>query len=449
MVGLDRRLGPLDGAAIVVSNVIGGGIFLVPAFVAQSVSHPWAMLAVWASGGALAFAGAMAYAELSALRPRAGGEYVYLREAFGPLAGFLTGWTSFVAGFSGAIAASAVGLTSYLSRFVPAAGDATPFFTLPLGPFRMVVSPQAVAAIAVIVLLSVVHILGLGPGRIVQNLLAGAKVAVLVAFVALGFGVGQGDLAHFAAGGLVSPALWVLALIPVMFSYSGWNAAAYVAEEMRDPGRNVPLALGLGTIVVVAIYLLLNALYVYALPVAEFATIDVRVVDAAADRLFGPAIAGPFAAASVTMIAASISAMVMAGPRVYYAMARDGQFPAFAARVHPRYRTPSLAIAAQGVWASLLVLSGRFDQLVEYTGFAVVLFAGIAVASLFVLRRRFPDEPRPFRAWGYPVAPFIFAAASLLIVLNALWRSPATSGAGLLVVLAGLPVYVLMRRARD
>ncbi|HCE03174.1 MAG TPA: amino acid permease, partial [Acidobacteria bacterium] len=295
MVGLDRRLGPLDGAAIVVSNVIGGGIFLVPAFVAQSVTHPWAMLAVWASGGALAFAGAMAYAELSALRPRAGGEYVYLREAFGPLAGFLTGWTSFVAGFSGAIAASAVGLTSYLSRFVPAAGDATPFFTLPLGPFRMVVSPQAVAAIAVIVLLSVVHILGLGPGRIVQNLLAGAKVAVLVAFVALGFGVGQGDLAHFAAGGLVSPALWVLALIPVMFSYSGWNAAAYVAEEMRDPGRNVPLALGLGTIVVVAIYLLLNALYVYALPVAEFATIDVRVVDAAADRLFGPAIAGPFA----------------------------------------------------------------------------------------------------------------------------------------------------------
>ena len=449
MVGLDRRLGPLDGAAIVVSNVIGGGIFLVPAFVAQSVTHPWAMLAVWASGGALAFAGAMAYAELAALRPRAGGEYVYLREAFGPLAGFLTGWTSFVAGFSGAIAASAVGLTSYLSRFVPAAGDATPFFTLPLGPFRMVVSPQAVAAIAVIVLLSVVHILGLGPGRIVQNLLAGAKVAVLVAFVALGFGVGQGDLAHFAAGGLVSPALWVSALIPVMFSYSGWNAAAYVAEEMRDPGRNVPLALGLGTIVVVAIYLLLNALYVYALPVAEFATIDVRVVDAAADRLFGPAIAGPFAAASVTMIAASISAMVMAGPRVYYAMARDGQFPAFAARVHPRYRTPSLAIAAQGVWASLLVLSGRFDQLVEYTGFAVVLFAGIAVASLFVLRRRFPDEPRPFRAWGYPVAPFIFAAASLLIVLNALWRSPATSGAGLLVVLAGLPVYVLMRRARD
>ncbi len=431
-----------------VSNVIGGGIFLVPAFVARSVTHPWAMLAVWALGGALAFAGAMAYAELAALRPRAGGEYVYLREAFGPLAGFLTGWTSFIAGFSGAIAASAVGLASYLSRFVPAAGDMTPFFTLPLGPLQMVVSPQAVAAIVVIIMLSAVHIFGLGPGRIVQNLLAGAKVAVLVAFVVLGFGIGQGDLAHFGAGGTVSPALWALALIPVMFSYSGWNAAAYVAEEMRDPERNVPFALGLGTVVVVVIYLLLNALYVYALPVAEFATIDARVVDATADRLFGPAVAAPFAAASVVMIAASISAMVMAGPRVYYAMARDGQFPAFAARVHPRYRTPSLAIAAQGVWASLLVLSGRFDQLVEYTGFAVVLFAGVGVASLFVLRHRHPDEPRPFRAWGYPVAPFIFAAASFLIVLNALWRSPATSGAGLLVILAGLPVYLLMGRAR-
>lgn len=447
-VQLDRRLGPLDGAAIVVSNVIGGGIFLLPAFVAQSVTHPWAMLAVWAVGGALVFAGAMAYAELAALRPRAGGEYVYLREAFGPLAGFLTGWTSFIAGFSGAIAASAVGLASYLSRFVPAAGDVTALLTVPLGPFQIVLSPQALVAIAVIAMLSTVHMFGLGPGRIVQNLLAGAKVALLVGFVVLGFGLGDGDIAHFGAGGTVSPELWVLALIPVMFSYSGWNAAAYVAEEMRDPGRNVPLALGLGTAVVVVIYLLLNALYVYALPVAEFATVDVRVVDAAADRLFGPVTAGPFAAASVVMIAASISAMVLAGPRVYYAMARDGQFPAFAARLDPKYRTPSLAIGAQAVWASLLVLTGRFEQLVEYTGFAIVLFAGIAVASLFVLRRRHPDEPRPFRAWGYPVAPFVFAAASALIVMNALWRSPATSGAGVLVILAGVPVYALMRRSR-
>lgn len=445
---LDRRLGPLDGAAIVVSNVIGGGIFLVPAFVAQSVPHPWVMVAVWGAGGVLAFAGAMAYAELAALRPRAGGEYVYLREAFGPLAGFLTGWTSFVAGFAGAIAASAVGLASYLSRFLPAAGDTTPLLTVPLGLLDLVVSPQALVAVLVIACLSGVHILGLGPGRIIQNLLAGMKVALLVAFVALGFGLGEGNTAHFTTGGAVSPTLWVLALVPVMFSYSGWNAAAYVAEEIRDPGRNVPLALGVGTVVVVVIYLFLNLLFIYALPLTEFAAVDVRVGDAAADRLFGPRIAGPVAAASVVMIAASISAMVMAGPRVYYAMARDGQFPAMAARVDPRFRTPLVAIVAQGVWACLLVLSGRFEQLVEYTGFAVVLFAGVAVTALFVLRRRDPNEARPFRAWGYPLAPLVFAVASLLIVLNALWRSPVTSGAGALVIAAGVPVYLLMRRSR-
>jgi APA family basic amino acid/polyamine antiporter len=263
-----------------------------------------------------------------------------------------------------------------------------------------------------------------------------------------GFTIGDGSFAHFAEGGSVVPSLWVLALIPVMFSYSGWNAATYVAEEVREPGRNVPLALGLGTVAVVVIYLALNLLYVYALPISEFAAIDSRIVDTASERLFGPLVAGPLAAASVVMIAASISAMILAGPRVYYAMARDGQFPAIAAYVNPRFRTPVVAIVAQSVWAGLLVFSGRFDQLAEYTGFAVVLFTGIAVASLFVLRRRFPDEPRPFRAWGYPVAPFVFVVASALIVVNALWRSPVTSGAGLLVIAAGVPIYGFLRRAR-
>ena len=244
---LRRDLGPLDGAAIVVSNVIGSGIFIVPAFVTQAVPNAWAMLGVWLAGGVLAFAGAMAYAELAALRPRAGGEYVYLHEAFGPVAGFLTGWTSFVAGFSGAIAASAVGLASYLGRFVPAAADTTPLLQVPLGVATLTLSPQSVVALTAIAGLSVVHVVGLGPGRIVQNVLAALKVLVLMAFVALGFTIGMGTGANFAAAaGPVAPAGWALALIPVMFSYSGWDAAAYVAEEMRDPGRNVPLALGIG-----------------------------------------------------------------------------------------------------------------------------------------------------------------------------------------------------------
>jgi APA family basic amino acid/polyamine antiporter len=432
-----------------VSNVIGSGIFIFPAFIASGVPNPWAMLALWVVGGLLAFAGAMAYAELAALRPRAGGEYVYLRAAFGPLAGFLTGWTSFVAGFSGAVATSAMGLAGYLGRFLPAAGDTTPFLTVPLGIVTLSASPQSIVALSAIGGLSVVHIIGLGPGRLLQNLLAGMKVAVLVVFVALGFTIGRGNAANFAVtAGVVAPTSWVLALILVMFSYSGWNAAAYVAEEMRDPRRNVPRALGIGTVAVVLIYLLLNVLYLYAMPINELAAVDVRVVDATADRLFGSAVAAPLAAASVVMIAASISAMVLAGPRVYYAMARDGQFFRAAARVHPRFRTPTVAIVAQGIWSSLLVLSGTFTQLGEYTGFAVVLFAGVAVAGLFVLRWKHPDEPRPFKAWGYPLAPGVFAISSLLIVVNGLFTRPGPTGAGLLIIAAGIPVYAMFRARR-
>ena len=405
------------------------------------------MVGVWLAGGVLAFTGAMAYAELATLRPRAGGEYVYLREAFGPLAGFLTGWTSFVAGFSGAIAASAVGLATYLGRFIPAAGDTTPILRMPLGPVALTVSPQSFIALTSIGVLTIVHVIGLGPGRVVQNLLAGFKVLALVLLVIFGFTIGQGTTANFSeAAGSVTASAWTLALIPVMFSYSGWNAAAYVAEEMRDPGRNVPLAMGIGTAVVVAIYVLLNVLYIYALPVASLAAVDVRVVDAVADRLFGSVIAVPLAVASAVMIAASISAMILAGPRVYYAMARDGAFFAAAAKIHPKFRTPTTAILAQSLWAGVLVLTGTFDQLVEYTGFAVVLFAGLAVTVLFVLRRREPDAERPFRAWGYPLAPLVFTGASLLIVVNAIWQSPGTSLTGLAIIAAGIPAYFLFWR---
>lgn len=444
---LVRGLGALDGAAIIVSNVIGSGIFLVPALIAVWVPDVRLMLAAWLAGGALAFAGATAYAELAALRPRAGGEYVYLREAFGPAAGFLSGWTSFVAGFSGAIAAGAVGVASYLGRFVPAAGDATPFVRVPLAVVTLSISPRAVVALTVIGGLTLVHILGLGPGRVVQNLLAGAKVVTLAALVALGFTAGEGSAAHFTApGGAVSPALWLLALVPVMFSYSGWNAAAYVAEEIRDPGRNLPRAMALGTGAVVLVYFLLNLLYVYALPLADFGAGGARVVDAAGERLFGPGFAAALSAASVVMIAASVSAMVLAGPRVYFAMARDGQFFPAAARVHPRFRTPAAAIVAQSVWSGLLVLAGAFEQLLLYTGFAVVTFSSAAVAALFVLRRRRPDAPRPFRAWGYPAAPAVFVAAGAAMVANAVWREPAASGAGALLILAGVPLYLLFRR---
>lgn len=446
---LERRLGPFDAAAIIVANVIGGGILFTPPQVAAAVPSAFWFLAAWLAGGALAFAGAMAYAELASLRPRAGGEYVYLREAFGRLMAFLTGWTSFVAGFTGAIAASAIVTTFYLGRFFPGAANSTPFFVVPLPYVPLTFSRQTLVAIAMIVLMAFVHIRGVGPGRIMGNVLAALKVSALLMFIALGFSIGSGSSANLSAsGGPVVWSSWLLALIPVMFTYSGWNAAGYIAEEIRDPGRNVPRAFALGTAAVIVIYLSLNILYLYVLPVGELAKVQGSVLDVIADRLLGARAGDIMGIVSIISLAASISAMTFAGPRVYYAMARDGVFFAAAAHIHPKYRTPASAIAAQAVWASLLVLSGSADALTNYTGFSIVLFSGIAVLSLFVLRRREPGAPRPFKALGYPVAPAIFVAACFFIVINGIYSRPGPTGAGLLVMAAGIPLYVWLTRRK-
>ncbi len=447
---LERRLGRYDAAAIIVSNVIGGGILFTPPQIAAAVPSAPLFLSTWIAGGLLAFTGGMAYAELAALRPRAGGEYVYLREAYGPVWAFLTGWTSFIAGFSGAIATSAVVLAFYVGRFFPAAGDATPFFVVPLVPglIRLSFSPQTIVALAAIWGLAWVHLRGVGPGRLVGNVLAALKVAAFVLFIALGFSFGAGDLTHVAESGPWRPSGWLLALIPVMFTYSGWNAAAYVAEEIRDPGANVPKAFAMGTATVIAIYLLMNALYLYVFRIGELAAIRGSVLDVIADRLLGSLAGNVMGIVSIVSLLASISAMTFAGPRVYFAMARDGAFFKQAAQVHARYRTPAVAIAAQALWSSVLVLTAGADVLVNYTGFAIVLFSGVAVLALFVLRRRHPDARRPFRAWGYPVAPAIYVGASAAILLNGIYSAPRPTVAGLLVIAAGVPLFLLFRRGR-
>jgi basic amino acid/polyamine antiporter, APA family len=446
---LERRLGTIDAAAVVVSNVIGSGILLMPAIVARLAPEYWALMTVWLAGGLLAFAGAMAYAELATMRPRAGGEYVYLRAAYGPLPAFLTGWTSFVAGFSGAIAAAAVGLAGFLGAVAPVLGDNTPWVALPLGVLSLTISSQNLTAIAIIAFFSLVHALGLGPGRLVQNTLAAIKVLGLVGFAVAGLAWGHAapastPAAASAAGG-VSISGWLLALVPVMFSYSGWNAAAYVSEEIREPSKRLPRSLALGTAIVVLVYLAMNAVYLHALPMATLTGLELRVIDAAADRLFGGGAAGPLLVLSILITAGTISAMVFAGPRVYYAMARDGLFVPAAARVHPRWRTPVVSIAAQGIWSAVLVLSGTFSQLASYTGFAIVLFAGIAVAALFVLRYREPEAARPFKAWGYPVAPALFTLMSAVMVVNQVQREPGPAAAGLVVIGCGIPIYYLFR----
>ena len=439
--------------------MIGGGILFTPPQVAAMVPHPLLFLATWLAAGLLAFAGAMAYAELAALRPRAGGEYVYLNAGFGRVAAFLTGWTSFVAGFSGAIAASAVVLAFYLGRFFPIAGSDQVLASVPLGPITLAVSPQSLTALVAIWLMSWVHLRGVGPGRFVGNLLATLKVSALLLFILLGFSFGVGSFDNLATA---SPAAatgggWLFALVPVLFTYAGWNAASYVAEEVRDPGRNVPKALALGTLAVVVIYLLLNTLYLYVLPVGELAAVRGSVLDVIADRLLGSRAGDIMGVVSIVSLLASISAMVFAGPRVYYAMARDGVFFPAAAKVHPTYRTPATSIVAQALWSSLLVLTGSATALTTYTGFSIILFNGVAVAALFVLRRREPNAPRPYSTWGYPVVPAIFVAVSAVIVANALWTDliqPLAAGtqvgpsaAGLLIIALGLPLYAWFTRA--
>ena len=285
------------------------------------------ILAVWAFGGALAFVGALAYAELAARRPLAGGEYVYLRESFGSLAAFLTGWTSFVAGFSGGVAAGAVGLTAYIDHFAPRRWQRAATPSWHIGWVTMSLSRQSLIAIATIVALALVHARGLGPGRVVQNMLTVLKIGALGSFVVVGLIMAMRLPMPSDGPSVVTPwSSWLIALVPVMFSYSGWNAAVYVAEEIRDPVKHVPRALAFGTITVVALYLGLNALYLRVVPRAAFAG-STSVGELAAETLFGSAAASLFAAVAIVVILGSLSAMTMAGPRIYFAMARDGAFP--------------------------------------------------------------------------------------------------------------------------
>jgi APA family basic amino acid/polyamine antiporter len=446
---LERRLGPFDAAAIIVANVIGGGILFTPPLIASMVPHPIWFLSTWIGGGVLAFFGAMAYAELAALRPRAGGEYVYLREAYGPLAGFMTGWTSFVAGFAGAMAASAIFLIVVLNRFIPGVSDPTPFLVIPIPYVPLTFSRHTLLAITAVWLFAFVHIRGVGPGRAVMNVLATLKVTALLVFIAFGFAVGVGSSANLQqAAASISTTNWLLALVPVMFTYSGWNAAAYMAEEIRNPGRNVPRALLMGTIAVIVIYALLNALYLYAMPVGQLAAVKGSVFDLIGERMLGARAGDILAVVAIISLAAGLNAWTFAGPRIYYAMARDRVFFPAAAQVHPRFKTPHVSIVAQALWTSVLILTGSLDTLANYVGFAITLFAGIAVAAVFVLRAREPHAPRPYKTLGYPIAPGIFVLVSLAIVVNAVYRNPGPSASGLLVMASGIPLYLWLTRRR-
>ncbi len=449
-IGLRRELGIWAATAIVVGTVIGSGIFLVPKDMILHVGSPATVLAVWVAGGLLSLAGALSYAELAAAMPEAGGEYVYLREAYGPLWGFLYGWTQMWVARGGSIATLATAFFLYLGNFFPRLESV--FYTLPLpigpggGPLEL--RYGQLLAVAVILLLAAINYLGVRFGAGVQVAVTILKVALIAALVVAGLGAGRGGFGHFATaipapGGIAG---FFGALVAALWAYDGWNNVSMVAAEIRRPQRNLPIALVAGTCLVMAIYLLANVAYFYVLPAAEVARSD-RV---AAEMM--RAVAGEWGAAAVSVAAmvsifAALNGSLLSGARVPYALARGGLFFRSFGYIHPRYRTPAVSILGLGLWGSVLVFSGRYEELFRYVIFASWILYGMTAAAVLVLRWKRPDLDRPYRTPGYPVLPALFVAGAAAVTWSSLWNFPRESLLGMALILLGLPYYWWMRRS--
>lgn len=434
-----RGLGAVDGAALIVASVVGAGIFTVPAYVARLAASPSVILPLWLGGGLLALAGALCYAELAARFPRGGAEYVYLREAFGDTTGFLSGWTSFVAGFSGAIAAAAVGFAAHLATVIPALSGGRPA-SLALGPLSLSFSATSAVALLLIALFTAVSIAGVRASRVATNALA---LLVVVGIVVLAVAGAFGGAQRQATAAAAPTASVLTALVPIFFTYSGWNAAAYMAGEFRDPRRTVPRALALGTLLVTVLYLALNASMLHAISASGVASTATPVAETA-QVVVGASGGALVTALVLAALASSVCALVITGPRIYAEMARDGSLPSMFAGRWTRDGASAAAIVAQSVWSGLLVLSGTFEQIVTYTGVCILLFSGLAVSAVFVLRRRL-GAPTTFAVPGYPLVPLLFVACIVAVAVASFRHAPAPSLAGLLLIAIGIPVRLLAR----
>jgi APA family basic amino acid/polyamine antiporter len=438
---LQKHIRLRSAAALVVANMIGAGIFTTTGFQAADLRSPLIIFAVWVVGGILALLGALCYAELGAMMPEAGGEYVYLRETYGPSIGFMSAFVSFTAGFSAPIAAATESFVIYLGNFFPF-----------LAEERMLVAGVGVVdvcAMSIVWLLVWVHMRAVRAGTGFNDLMTAFKVAGIVAILLAAAAVGRGDAANLVAASpsfveLERPELFAAfgtSLIFVMFCFAGWNAAAYVAGEMEEPQRDLPRALLMGTSIVLVLYLGLNAVYFYGASVDELAgQVEVGVV--ASRTLFGSWGVDLVTVVLCASILASASAMTMAGPRVYYALGKDFPPFAFLARTRPT-GAPAIALVAQGVVTSLFILSGRVDQIQQYAGFTLSLFASLAVSCVIVLRIRRPDAERPFRTWGYPVSPILFVAVSAWMMFWAFQGRPVESILAFLTVLLGGVIFAV------
>ena len=444
-VGLVRALGAWDGALITIGAVVGTGIFLTTSDMARVLPHPGLIVLVWLVGGLLTLAGALTYAELGVLFPRAGGIYDFLKEAYGPLWGFLYGWASFFVIMSGGIAALAVGFGEYLGSFFPFLSTGHVLVSAPIGPWRWTLSGGQVAGVGAILVLTIVNQFGVKEGAWVQNGLTVLKLGGIAVFLVAA--LTWPSPLPVASGAMPPHALtgFGVAMIAALWTYDGWYGLTFSAGEMKDPGRNLPLGIILGTAGIVSLYVLVNVVFVRTLSVAEMAS-HPRVAEAVAAALLGPMGARLLSAVVVVSAFGCVSATILYSSRIYQPMAADGVFFQSLAVIHPRYRTPVRSLWAQSLWAIVLTVSGTYDQLFTYVVFAALLFHVATGASVFVLRHTRPDAPRPYRVWGYPVVPVLFILASLLLVGNTLLERPRESALGLVLVALGVPAYLYWRR---
>jgi APA family basic amino acid/polyamine antiporter len=444
---LVKGLSVYGATSVVAGTMIGGGIFVVPGIMLRQLGAPMLVLVVYVLSGVLSLFGALGYAELGAALPQAGGEYVYMHRAYGPAAGFLYGWTQFVVAKSGSIATIAAGFFLYLAYFFP--GLKQVLWEAPLQiaghSLRLQLTGGQVGAAILVLLLSGLNILGVRRSGRTQTFFTAAKLLVLFIIIAFGLALGHGSFAHFrthvqisAQGGLL--ATFGAATVAALWAYDGWNNLSMVAGEVERPQRNMPIALILGTLLVIAVYVLVNIAYFYVLTPAHIASTNTVAADTA--RQFMGRAGGAFIAVGVMISSfAALNGSILSGSRVPYAQARDGLFPQFLAGVHPRFRTPAAAIAAQSVIAGLFALTGQYEGLFTKVIFAEYLFYALVTAGIFILRRREPGLERPYRTWGYPIVPAIFVGLSVVVLANTLHHQWPDAVWSVALVGSGVPAY--------
>ncbi len=448
-----RQLGFYSATALVVSNMVGTGIFTTTGFMAGDLGSASLILWCWAVGAFFAICGAMTYSELGINFPSSGGEYVYLTQAYGPAWGFMSGWVSFFAGFSAPIAAAALAFANYVGYFSPGFKQGTSaWITVGSDPFSLRIGGPQVLAAALIAAFTILNCLGVKPISRIQNVLTGTKITVIAAFILAGFLAGHGSWDHFSQNAVRTssntlPVQFIISLVWVMVGYSGWNAATYVAEEIRNPQKNLPAAIAVGTGLVTLLYLGLNLIFIYAAPLEKMKGV-LAIGSLAASSLFGPGIAGAFAGLMAISIISTVNAMITIGPRVYYAMAKNRAFFATAARVNPRWHTPVVAIIAQGICAIVMTLT-PFPDLVLYIGFSLTFFTVLAVSSVFIFRRRTGWQQLGALNFLWPLIPVAYGLIGLTTIGYGFVFAPRASGASLATIVVGAGIYRLVWRKHE